>query len=250
MIDPFESPRITLRRARHHIDDFKSRVATVTNSYEHRSYVIDVNPDGITETHKIQFRKEFFEDMSCVVFDAANNIRSALGQMSYIIGFKFRNSHPKSCSFPVAETERFVRDKAKGQTDLPDEIRDLFVSFKPYKRPTDAIWVMNELANSSKHFGLIPVGIGGFVGIHMGGGITMFDKSRWDATKYEMKLSVSPRGTEPHQNVNAAFDIAIDHPDPIIRSKSPVPFLDAVPSTIESILVRTEAECRRIGLFP
>jgi hypothetical protein len=247
--DLFYSARLTLKRAKHHIGDFHAKINGIPND-AHFSYIIEPNLDGVTETHKIKIAKEFFGDLSCILFDIANNLRSALDQMAYQIGLAHIGKPPKSAKFPFGPTKEDMLNNSKGGCkELPDEIRLLFESFEPYKGWNSTLWTMNEIANSAKHIGLIPIGVDGdYIGIKVGGCIWM-DSKGWDAEKYELKISQSPLGTKPHHEVVPAFDISFDHPDPTIRNKLPLPFLDSLPSIFDSILVRTEAECRRIGII-
>jgi hypothetical protein len=157
MTDPFESPKRTLAWAKGHIDDFHTKVAEIASD-KHWTYIVEINLDGRTEAHKIKLNRELFGDLACIAFDATNNLRSVLDQLAFQIArLHTGGDSPRSAAFPFASDAAKLANKIKGACkDLPPEIKTLFEAFQPYKTGDKALWAINEIANSTKHFALIP----------------------------------------------------------------------------------------------
>jgi hypothetical protein len=247
MIDLFESPKRTLAWAKHHLNNFHTKLAQIPTE-NHRTDVIEKNPDGVTEAHKIKLDKELFGDLACIAFDFTNNLRSVLDQMAFQIGRRHIGRDPSAAKFPFVTNAADLANHVKGACKhLPPEIRALFVSFKPYKTGNPALWAINEIANSTKHFALIPVIIDPlYIGVHVGKKSALFTQ-RWDNKKYEMKIVDAPIGFKFQDKTTISFNVRFDHREPAIAHKLAVPFLDSMPGIVEGILLATEAECRLIA---
>jgi hypothetical protein len=252
MTDPFESPKRTLAWAKHHINDFRIKVAEIASD-KHWAYIVETNLDGRTEAHKIKLDRDLFGALACVAFDATNNLRSVLDQMAFQIArLHTGNDNPKSAAFPFAADAGKLAIKAKGVCkDLPPEIKALFIGFQPYKTGDKTLWAINEIANSAKHFALIPTRIDPTfirLHVHVGGKSAAFT-SLWDDAKYEMKIFDAPLGYERQDKVTMTIHVSFDHREPAIAHHLAPRLLDAMSGIIERILMATEAECRRIGLI-
>jgi hypothetical protein len=162
MTDLFSSSKLMMCRARHHIGDLANQINAFMDG-KPWTHLVENNVDGTKNLHKIKFTKRLPEDTSCMVFDAANNIRSVLDQMAFAIAVKHTGIiKPKSAKFPFGPTEFDMLNNSKGACkDLPPEISSLFESFRPYKGGNNLLWALNELANTPKHETIVPVGIGG-----------------------------------------------------------------------------------------
>jgi hypothetical protein len=252
MIDPFDSPKRTLAWAKHHIKNFHTKVAEIASD-KHWTYIVETNLDGRTEAHKIKLNRELFSDLAFIAFDATNNLRSVLDQMAFQIArLHTGNDNPKSAAFPFALDAAKLADKIKGSCkDLPPEIKTLFKAFQPYKTGDKTVWAINEIANSAKHFAIIPTKIDPtFIRLHV-----HVDRksaaftSRWDDAKYELKIFNAPIGYQGQHKVTLTIHVSFDHREPAIGHHLAPRLLDAMSGGVERILVATEAECRRIGLI-
>jgi hypothetical protein len=141
MRDPFDSPKRTLAWAKRHLNSFNTILSQIATDNDGR-YVIEPNPDGVTESHKVKLADEF-SDLACIIFDFTNNLRSVLDQAAFQIARIHTGSDvPKSASFPFCSDATKLASKIKGGCkDLPPEITALFETFKPYKagNPTGVI---------------------------------------------------------------------------------------------------------------
>ena len=70
----------------------------------------------------------------------------------------------------------------------------------------------------------------------------------WDSTKNELILFSVPAGTKLKLDGTLTFNVSIDGID-VLRGKSAIGFLDEASRLVEGILLRTEAECRRLGFI-
>jgi hypothetical protein len=275
MADPFASPRLTISRAQHHIDDFNAKIIEFVSS-QPWSYIIDQDLKGGQDLHKIKFARRLPAELPCIVFDDANNLRSVLDQAGYASAIAGGNPNPKRSSFPFGEDLAGLNNNVDGKRgvckDIPPEIVALFRSFKPYKGGNDALWALNKLCNTKKHCALVPFDIGraqlsvtqisqqpttvvrkgdsfelAFEGHTTGiiGGMSV-KNSDWDPDKYEITLARTPLGSHSHYRPNVTLNVALDSIE-TQRGKPAVAVLREMMRVVDGILSASEAECRRLG---
>lgn len=257
MTDPFADPRLMLRRAHHHIADFNWRVIAYMHS-KPWSHVIEDDADGIHKIHKIRFDAPPPE-FALVLFDALNNLRAALDQTAYATAVLAKNTRLKAVKFPFAADAAHINNVIKGSCkDLPPVIQALFRGFNPYKGGNDTLWALNELCNTSKHLKLAPTQISSHLltwsrhvdpGIEMGVGEP--SEPSWDSEKNEVTFDRVPAGITIYlQHDNAiAFGISVEGIK-VVQRITAITLLDDMASIVESVILATEAECRRVGLLP
>lgn len=251
MADIFKSAKSVLRRADHHIMDLKSAIQTFTPDKPY-TYRVDYDSQAGKYIHKAIFSEEFSDDISCIFFDAINNLRASLDQMTYIIAMRVRPARNPDdfAPFPFAKDAKHWPDKIKGlKNDIPSEICAIFEGFKPYKGGNDTLWSLNYIANVKKHAILIPSGFGGVmvsVPKHESPEFTNRHPFSADSNEIEMFRSRNEHiGTE----VEFSYTVVIRHPEKIIDFQSPITLLDAMRGEVERIIIATEAKCGEIGLI-
>jgi len=241
-----------LRQANRHIDNLKSQIDAFVDE-KPWTHIVEKDVDGITDVHKIKFGERFVDDLPNIIFDAANNLRSVLDQAGYASAVLSGNTVLKATKFPVGPTkEKMLNNATGGCKDLPPEITALFISFNPYKGGNDLLWALNELCNTPKHKIIIPVQTGGalhFVETGIYTGPTRVTAPEWDAEKNEIVLLRGGSGSEIDYEGSFSFTVAIDDAQEIVGGEPPIGALRAMAAEVESILMATEAECRRIGLI-
>jgi hypothetical protein len=97
----FASARSVLRRANHHITDFKFVVGS-GNIDKPYTVVPERDADTGDYLHVIRFREGFSDDISCILFDAVNNLRACLDHMTFAIAAKHRGGDD-FVSFPFSD---------------------------------------------------------------------------------------------------------------------------------------------------
>ncbi len=252
MADLFYSPRLTLVNAQRHIRDFKSLVDGFIQSNPWARF-IDKDSEPGMDIHKIGFTQEFPDMLPCLLFDVTNNLRAVLDQAGYASAIAAKSHSVKATKFPFGPTEdKFRQNLAGGCKDLPAEIRSIFERSNAYEGGDSTLWALNEIANAKKHLALIPLHIGGAradfsARVPENTLIGRGKESGWDSAKKEITLLTVSAGLDPHISGRFTFDIAIQGIK-VLRGQPAVGVLQTMSQKVESILVATEAECRR--LFP
>lgn len=251
MADDFASPKSMLRRAKTQIAELDAQIKSFTKD-EPWAHVVEKDSDGVTNLHKIKFTDRLSDDLPHIVFEAANNLRAVLDQLGFAVAQLAGNPEPKSCKFPFGPTEVDMRNNSKGGCkDLPAEIRTLFEGFNAYSGGNNALWALNELANGPKHKTLYPVALGsaGMFARNMSiSGNFSVPAIRYDSANNEIVFLRVGLNAKVSYDVNVAFSVALDNVAGVVNGQHPVAALDAMRSEVESVLMATEAECRRIGL--
>jgi len=255
MADLFYSPRLTLVRAQHHIEDFNATVNAFIDS-KPWTYFVDKETEPGKDIHKINFTEQPPDMLPCILFDIANNLRAVLDQAGYAAAVAAKAPSLKAIKFPFGPTEHDFRNNvAGGCKDLPAEIRTLFEGFKGYKGGNDTLWALNEIANTKKHCALVPLQISRGVAVFrgrvpddakIGHSVDLDGTVRgWDAAKNEMTLVTVPSGTKIHINGHFTFSVAIEGIEVLARQQA-IHVVKVMSDEIESILVATERECRSL----
>jgi hypothetical protein len=257
MVDLFNSPRLTLARAHHHIHEFNEVINTFITE-KPWTHFVDKDAETGRDLYKVKLMKEPPGILSCILFDAANNLRAVLDQVGYASAVASGNTSLKAIKFPFGPTEQKWRNNlAGGCKDLPAEIRTIFEQFKAYSGGNDTLWATNEIANANKHLALkallltrpdaffsarIEMRPGGLEEIISPGGAGI----GWDSRKNEITLFAAQPGAKTDIHINITASIAIEGIK-IQGCETAPAFLDTARNEVERVLVATEAECRRLG---
>jgi hypothetical protein len=253
MLDMFASAKSVLGRADHHITDLQS-ILSASSLDRKYTYRADHDPVSGKYIHKITFSQNFSDDVSCIMFDAVNNLRASLDQMTYAVAMRHNPGRDAEsfAPFPFAADSAHWPNKIRGlKNDIPPEIVAIFEGFKPYKGGNNLLWALNKLANIKKHAILVPTAFGGamiFVPLTLSEevGFEFANGPPFFTSRYEIELfrSIHP---EPHPEVDVAPTIVIRHPEEIIDGKAPIPFLQMMRVEVGIIFARTENTCEVIG---
>jgi hypothetical protein len=252
---PFDSPRRTLQRAKHHIRDLKDVIGTFT--VEHPwSYVIDSESQAPNDVHKIRFHTPPPASAASILFDAVNNLRASLDQIGYSAAIASGKIDPKGTNFPFGKHADGVEEvfkKNRAHLTLSPEIMDLFRSAEPYKGGSgQLLWAINKLCNTKKHCNLVPTMVTGatFIarpptGAPAGTGLA---GSNWMPNELELILMVVPAEDDPDLSGSFSFTVSVDSVD-FIRDKPIVVVLEGAAAMVADLLVSAEAICQRLGFF-
>jgi hypothetical protein len=262
MANLFDTPRITLNRAQHHIRDLETRINAFVRE-KPWTYLIDNESTPGQELHKIKFTQRLPEVLPCIVFDAVSNLRATLDQCGYASAVASGKANPKQTAFPFGDDltgldNNIIRRKVCN--DLPPEIVSLFRTLKPYKGGNDSLWALNKLCNTQKHCALVPTQIGKasafFTGRFTSVGGSTIDivdpggNLGWDPEKSEIIVFIGGGGAWATAKSDIAANVAITVAIEGIETQSGKPVvaaLDAMRCIVEGILMATKTECRRLG---
>jgi hypothetical protein len=126
MTDLFNSPRLTLVRAQHHVHEFND---TVDRFIAEKPWTKFIDKDSVPghDLHKVKFTQQLPEMLPCILFDATNNLRAVLDQVGYASALAAKSLSLKAIKFPFGPTEEKWRYDLAGRCkDLPTEICSIF----------------------------------------------------------------------------------------------------------------------------
>lgn len=248
-LNPFDSPRVKIRRAEQHLNELEIKVREFKSK---RPYEIVIEPDVRPgyKVYKLRLTEPVpYRDLSPVVGDIVNNIRAALDHIVYACALANGHASPryKTCSFPFGRTRIDFNNAVDGCTSVPPEIRTCLRKFNAYDGGHDALWELNNMCNRDKHALVTPV-VCGYRDISVrseSGRIEPPANVHWDRTKDEVELFRSD--SDAKYDLAATIDIALDNAG-VLTLFPVVPMLDSLFAMTESIIMTIEGEARRIGL--
>lgn len=243
-----------LNDASDQIETFESQVADFFRSNPYQR-VIEHNAATGADTHKIKLVREIPGQFRGQSRHIASDIRSSLDHVGYAAAVASGKTNPRKTHFPFARAESERNDiRNRNCRDFPEEIFNIFWSFKPYLGGDETLWALNETANCNKHRSVVPVGHG-LAGEQM---MTNFSCDGmcheiafppcWDTSKNEAILCIVDSAANTNYNIQLGFDICFG--DIQILSGQPViPVLKYLRNIARSIILASAEEGIRIGIF-
>lgn len=247
-------PRQRLARAKTHIRNLDRIVKSFLRRKPYK-YGIEPHQDGIHEIHKLKAKRRTlprsFADISA---DAIENMRAALDQAVYAIAIAYGITEQrilKKVAFPFSPSATDFPSRLKGVCpNFPQAILTVLESAKPYKGGDDALWAINELANTSKHKTLTPVAFqitSSYA--HEIRGLSNFRfPPKWDRGQNEFVLGTAEFGKGVHLKVQFQYSIAFDD-IPFLAGKGIVDVLNGMARIVDRLINELESEGCRVGLF-
>ena len=252
MVDIFDSSKRRVSRAKTHIHDLKGKADSFLKNNP-CSHVVEPDADGINNLHKIKFNAIIPDSFGEIAADAIENLRAALDQAGYAVAVAAGANDPRSAYFPIGDDATNLEGIIKGRCkQIPDEIVTLFRTFEPYQRGNDLIWALNKINNINKHRLLVPSCVSlaqmNFRIHGSGGGGFHIPPPAWDRGKNEIVFAiVAPDVVKLQYDLKGTYCISFGEIE-IISGYPATDILNAMASEVESIVMATEAEARRIGL--
>jgi hypothetical protein len=250
---PFRHSRSRIRWAKEDIAHFhKSACAFFGGNPYIRT--VEMDDDGIYELHKLKLAKPFPDAFVHRAIKTIEGLRSALDLTAYAVADKSGPGAADAVHFPFCKTAADMKSRINGTCkNLPDEIKALFASFKPYKGGDDLLWALNELCNASKHRLIVPVGLSAGTMLRratmasgsVGGYIPI---PRWDSGKEEIVFGATSPGAKFDYDIEMLFGITFGDVE-IVKGQPVEVVLHRLLGKVSGIVDVTEAECRRIGLI-
>jgi hypothetical protein len=160
MSDPFESSRLKIDRAKHHIAELESVISALPKSY---TATVEINPNGGNEVlkHDLRDRDKVINDIALTLGDAIHNLHCALDHAWMSVLTKLcPASINNQTKFPIFPVRKQVEAALRGveidstSTALFDLVLD---QIKPYEGGNDSIWGIHILDIDDKHRLLLPV---------------------------------------------------------------------------------------------
>lgn len=251
MLDHFASSRLRISGAESDIVDIKNALEAF-GERNPCSVVSELDAQRANYIHKFVFAGPLPNVVTLRAIGLIEHLRAALD----ICGSGAATAHGKNgkraSKFPFGDTAAEVKNNVEGGgKNLPDDIKTLFCSFKPYKGGNDLLWALNQLANCQKHDIIIPANVDMVTGtldrILEGEG-TLLD-AEWDSAKNEIPFAITAvdRGKITY-DFDLRFTIAFGEVD-VVKGKPAFAVFRALIGIVTGIVDATEAECRRIGII-
>ncbi|WP_261997033.1 hypothetical protein [Stenotrophomonas sp. Ste96] len=250
-VAPMESPRYQLARAREKFQDIQAALAkyALTTPF---AVVTEESPSTGMQKTVLRRVKNTPIFVAAAVNDAFEPLRKALDQVGYAVA-KAANMRGKNCAFPFGDTEKEVRGRSTGVSrELPEEIFELMVSFRPYKDGDQQLWALNEIANTSKHriTKTFPGSLSGasLKDVSMSG--TGSIMGPWNEGNGEMMIAEVTKDTSLVIG-EITFSVHLVFGDiPVVCGQPIEPTFSYVESVVKNILDAVEAKAVEMGLFP
>lgn len=236
------------------IDNLERDIKTFFQSAPHQR-VIEHNAKTGADTHKIKLVREIPGQFRSTARHIASDIRSALDHVGYAAAIATGKSNPKKTYFPFAKAESEASNiRKRNCKDFPQEIFDVFWSFKPYSGGDDTLYALNEIANCNKHRSVVPVGHG------MGGQQMMTNFScdgfchsmafppTWDTSKNEAILCVVDSNANTNYDIHLSFEICFGDIK-ALGGQSTLRVLRYLLDVTKAIILAADAEGVKMGLF-
>lgn len=246
-----EASQRKVARAETHIRDLEREIGIYHGSGPYER-VIEVDPNDPSKCfHKFKLTKPMPSVLDCIMSDAVHNLRDALDVAGYAIAIATGKTNPLHTAFPFAPSAERFEEVIQGRCkDLPDEIRSVFRTYKPYRGGNDFLWALNYIGVHSKHTMLAPLG-----SVYESGDMSVVGKTFveipvnpvWDRAKNEVIFARFSTGVEIHYHFGFTFLVAFDQ-TPVVGGEPVLGILDYFTGLVEHILSSLEAECQRLGI--
>lgn len=250
-LEPMESPRYQLARAREKLPDIRAAFEKYAETKPFALVTEELPSSGMQRTVLRRMRGTPLS-VAAAVNDSFELLRKALDQVGYAVA-RSANMRGKNCAFPFGDTEAEVRGRYRGASrELPQEIFELMVSFRPHKDGDQQLWALNEIANTSKH--RITMSFPGSVSgaslqnISLSGTGSLM--GAWNEELGEMMISEVTKDTSIVIG-DISYSMQLVFGDiPVVGGQAIGPVFTYIESVVKDILDAVEAKAIEMGLFP
>jgi hypothetical protein len=251
--DPFYSARLRIARAQEHLHDLE---AQITDFFSEKPYarIVDDDPDGVHEIHKIRLTKPFPFRWRVLATEIVEHARSSLDHATWASAYLCTNNPNLEFGvFPFASEELKLANRIKGVSkDCPPEIQALLGRLKPYRGGNDLLFALNDLCNLSKHalitFIAGATARGKIQGIGLTGPVQFYDPLVLDRTKNEIRYARISKQVHFEHEVDFEIYPTLEHRQ-YTSAEPAVLVLNAMIREANKAVSEIETECRKIGLI-
>jgi hypothetical protein len=259
MLDPFQSSRRKIARAKKHLAELTREVDAFFARNDLYEPFVEAHPEKANFTIlKVRFIQELPKEFEEITGDILGNLRSALDHAVYGVALAFAAStnspKPKmdTACFPFAKDAAHFENALKGRcASVPLELYPVFRDSKPYNGGNEPLWALNVIRGTDEHAILVPAATAAFIGgmeIHGIGGWTMPYRPILDSSKNEMEICSLAPGAKLHGKLQLAMYVAFGEVGSV-AGKNAAEVLDLFIKLVGTIVDRIEAESRLIGLI-
>lgn len=233
--------------------EHQCRQLTHASAFQRISEVNDITGESVTY---FQLIGAYPPSLNNLTGDAFQNLRNTLDQIAWAAAQGFGNKG-KRTYFPFGSTAQAAQAcLTNGSSDVPPNIFNVMLSFKPYKGGDDLLWSLNEIANANKHrltcpalvkSGSMTVGRGEVVGPARIG-----SPEGWDPEKNRLELYRFGGGGSVSVEVEPQIYVAlsVSSLSEVVTSKMGVDkVLTSLLERVTAIVTAVEAEGKLSNIF-
>jgi hypothetical protein len=244
-----DSSRRCIEFAIRRIDELKSEVSIFSKL---NPFIEFVEHDANTgeQIFKVKLTKPMPHLLSAIAIEAIGHLRAALDQAGHSVALAAGKNGRKG-HFPFGSTlDEALSCKNFKCKDIPQDIFDVMISYKPFKGGNDLLWGLNKLSNLYKHEIVVPL-------ITFSSGLTVVKGSmsgpatlglKWDQAKNEWEVARVGKGGKLDMKFEYTFCVAIGNIE-IVHGRPATDFLENLAIEIPLILTAIETEAKRINIF-
>ncbi len=219
--DMFQSAKLKLNRADHHILDLETQFTEFTNS---DPYALAVSNDGGETILRLNFRKTIPKQWALIIGDAVHNMRTALDHMTWDLVGRDGGTQDRHVKFPTGDSRTSFRATCNGIKTPSQSVKDLLKTTEAFPGGKgDTLYSLHQLDIADKHITLTPVVQSAKVSKYVIYNADGSPKSRWIDTTFivhgdtgHMNISGVPPGgyVEFENNAKVTPTIVLDKANP------------------------------------
>lgn len=153
----FESAKLKVERANHHIADIERQFAVFVKENPHR-LSLRTNPQNGALDFRIRTGKDIPDSLALAVGDAVHNIRTALDHMTWEIVGEDGGTQDRYLKLPTGDNRTNFEAACQGLKTPRQEIKDMFKALEVFPGGVGSeMYSINLLDNADKHTVLRPV---------------------------------------------------------------------------------------------
>ncbi|MCH7916033.1 MAG: hypothetical protein IH856_23845 [Deltaproteobacteria bacterium] len=147
----FESARLKIKRADHHISDLEAEFAEFVATKPHR-FVVHNDPHTEQIQIRVRFAKHLPETLSLIIGDAAHNLRSALDHLIWEAVGLDGGTQDKHLKFPSGDNRVNFESSCKGIVGASKWIIERLIELEIFPDGNGyMLYALNVLDNRDKH---------------------------------------------------------------------------------------------------
>jgi len=214
-------------------------------------HVIEFDPSGPTDIHKLKLTAQLPDAMSGIAFDAVSNLRAALDQAGYAVAVATGGAG-KQAYFPFGDSETEVFSRSSGASrEIPSPVFAAMASSKPYRDGDVFLWALNRLCNYHKHRFIVPTAIytGGAQArnIYFSSVRDFSFPPQWNRETQEMVLAAMPHRAP--FTMDMQIQTFVSFADVEGLPIAPCSYaLERAAQSVENVLAAIERESQTLGL--
>lgn len=247
----FWDSRLRLQWAKEGLADFE-RCAKIYFARTPREFIIEPDPDGVHERHKLKFCRPLPVALTKHTVHVIEDLRAALDLAACDVA-RAKGLPVDKVHFPFCKSSTDFKSRINSACkDFPKEITGLFASYEPYAGGSDLLFAINELCNASKHAIITPVAS------IVGTSFPYIETSAatrpiriiegYNSEENEITYAITERGLRWKYRAQFSFRICFGKVGKI-EGRDVRDNIEGMIGTVATIVDEIEAELRRLGLM-